>query len=145
MVGGLAMAAVSCIGTQVSEIFGISLELIILSSSVLLIGSVCTTFFNLFFMDKLGLKNVNIIFSAFNLMAAVFKIFLPNSISFLLVGMFLTGIGNIHLLNSHMLFFKNWFSSESTRHYFPLVTASGFLSIGFGSIIPFIFVDDSTR
>lgn len=145
MVGGLAMAAVSCIGTQVSEIFGISLELIILSSSMLLIGSVCTTFFNLFFMDKLGLKNVNIIFSAFNLVAAVFKLFLPNSISFLLVGMFLTGIGNIHLLNSHMLFFKNWFSPESTRHYFPLVTASGFLSIGFGSIIPFIFVDDSTR
>ena len=77
---------------------------------MLLIGSVSTTFFNIFFMDRLGLKNVNLIFSIFNMFAAVIKIFLPYNITYLLIGMFLTGVGNIHLLNSHMLFFKNWFS-----------------------------------
>ena len=74
---GLALASVAAVGTQVSKIFQINLELVIFSTSMLLIGSVCTVFFNVFFMEKLGLKNVNLIFAVVNMIAAILKFFLP--------------------------------------------------------------------
>lgn len=59
--------------------------------------------------------------------------------------MFLSGLSNINLINSHMLFFKSWFSPKSTKNYFPLIQAAVFMGIGFGSLIPFAFISDTTK
>lgn len=61
----------------------------------------------------MGLRNVNLIFSVLNAIAIIFKAFLPFNIIYLLIGMFINGIGNIHLVNSNMLFFKNWFKPKN--------------------------------
>ena len=142
---GPSITGITSIGLTLSKVYSIDINYVILSSSILLGSNMVISVFNAFFIERLGLKNSNILFSLLNVIGAIFRCYLYINPIYLLIGQFICGLGNSYLLLTAMRFFKNWFTKKSTVIYFPFIAVAVFLGTGIGSILPFGWIDENEQ
>lgn len=140
---GSNLTLIASIASIVQEHFKIKIEVIQYCSSLVVFTVTIVTLFNIFILNKIGLKIANLICTFFLILGVVAKFFINYGQIYLIISSVIQGISFAYILNTHMLFFKNWFLPKNIIHYFPFVASAVFVGNGFGAILPFFFIDES--
>ena len=142
---GMSISSINSIAPTITQAYKIPEEKIILANSLLLTFGIIGGITSAIILEKIGLKKSNVIFSIFSLIGVVIRCFIYETEVVLLVGQVFCGFGNSFIVSSEMLFFRNWFLERNIKFWFCFIGLGIFFGNGFGSLIPFLFIDENEK
>lgn len=126
----------------IQKVYHIEVEQIQFSTSIIFFFTMASFLFNIFWVDRIGFKNCNIIFACVNLIGLGFRHVFAINFSYFIIGSMICGFSNAFILSNEMRFFKNWFAPKRIQKFFPLIVASIFIGNLLGAQAPFWFIDE---